>query len=54
MTDDLIKEMRELIKAGRKEGKILSVDEAFKKYPAEWRLIDGKPVHIDDLPEMGV
>jgi hypothetical protein len=54
MTEDLIKKMKELTKKGKENGRVLTLEEAFEKHPAEWILINGKPVHLNDLPEIGV
>jgi hypothetical protein len=51
MNEDLIKKMRELTKIGREQGRELALEETFEMHPPEWTLADGKPVHLDDLPE---
>ena len=45
-----IEKMKELTRIGKKKGKRLTLEQLFAKHPGEWCLIDGKPVHVDDLP----
>ena len=49
ISEKSIARMKEMTKLAKEKGKVLSLDEAFKKYPAEWKLVDGKPVHIEEI-----
>ena len=47
MTPALIAQMKELTEQAKKENKILPVSEAFRMYPAEAKLVDGKIEYIE-------
>jgi len=46
MNPVLVAQVKELTKKAKKENKILHVSEAFKKYPAEAKVDDGKIEYI--------
>ena len=46
LTKEQQKRADEIIKRACERGDVLPVEEAFKKYPAEWIIEDGQPKHI--------